>query len=300
MTLHIGDAELVLETLPAGSVQCCVTSPPYYGLRDYGVEGQIGLEATPHEYVSRLVAVFAQIHRVLRDDGTLWIVLGDSYATESYGKQRKARDAEANRGNLVHQVTKRGASPKNLLGVPWRVAFALQDFGWILRQEIIWAKGNPMPESVRDRCTRSHETVFMLAKQRVYHYDHEAVKEPAIMKPQRRQSGHKEYKAPGQPRHLRARSSREELGVDAPDGKRNKRDVWHINTQPFKEAHFAVFPEKLIEPMILAGCPEGGTVLDPFFGAGTVGVVASRLNRKWIGIELNEAYAEIAERRIKG
>ena len=351
----IGDVRERLKELPDQSVNCCVTSPPYWGLRDYGtaswkdgdaecdhapdkrgsrfatpvsgkqgsntgsgsasrrdcdcgavrIDDQIGLETTPQEFVDSMVAVFREVKRVLRDDGTLWLNLGDSYGGSGKGrngdgtmgilnstKQRSnvgshdgaipstkrgfnqryfgkefdtdkqgADEGHVDRRGLVYDV-----KPKDLVGIPWRVAFALQADGWYLRQDIIWAKPNPMPESVTDRCTKSHEYIFLLSKSPKYYFDHNAIKEPAIV---------------------------------AIKETRNKRDVWTVSTKPFKGAHFATFPPDLIEPCILAGCPEGGTVLDPFFGAGTTGLVAQRHNRNWIGCELNPEYAAIATTRIE-
>lgn len=307
MTIHIltGDCRDVLRTLADGSVQCCVTSPPYYGLRDYGVDGQIGLEQTPDAFVAELVAVFREVRRVLRDDGTLWLNLGDSYASDTKGSGGTGKSTlvgTPNDGNGQLFGARRVACDvpaKNLLGIPWRVAFALQADGWYLRQDIIWSKPNPMPESVRDRCTKAHEYMFLLSKSARYYYDSKAIaeagewcgKQLGIVRGTKVRA-----EAMG-----RAPSGNERPGADAtaPD-LRNKRSVWEVATQPFGEAHFATFPPALIEPCILAGCPVGGTVLDPFFGAGTTGLVADRLQRNAIGIELNPQYAEMARRRIHG
>lgn len=311
MTIRIltGDCRDVLRTLADGSVQCCVTSPPYYGLRDYGVSGQIGLERSMHDFISELVAVFREVRRVLRDDGTLWLNLGDSYAGGNTGgkwREGSARadgevrgDGAASRRNRNGTGAVDGVKQKDLIGIPWRVAFALQADGWYLRQDIIWSKPNPMPESVRDRCTKAHEYVFLLSKSARYYYDAKAIaeagewcgKQLGIVRGTKVRA-----EAMG-----RAPSGNERPGADAtaPD-LRNKRSVWEVATQPFGEAHFATFPPALIEPCILAGCPVGGTVLDPFFGAGTTGLVADRLQRNAIGIELNPQYAEMARRRIHG
>ena len=317
-----GDSLTVLRTIPDESVNCCVTSPPYFGLRDYGVKGQLGLESTPEAYVHKLVEVFREVHRVLRKDGTLWLNLGDSYA--SPGKDRTEKQATAKstlRGGSRNQISilkqqnkiTAGLKPKDLIGIPWRVAFALQADGWYLRQDIIWAKPNPTPESVTDRCTKSHEYIFMLAKSKKYYYNNEAIKEPGIYmdttrdaKPQDRRIVYKDYDGKNHDKqrdHGRrhcgfndrwdAMTKFEQCGA-----MRNKRDVWTVSTKSFSEAHFAVFPEDLIFPCILAGCPDDGVVLDPFFGAGTTGVVCKKLNRKYIGIELNPKYVEMAERRI--
>lgn len=270
-----GDALEWLRQLPDNSVNTCVTSPPYWGLRDYGIDGQIGLEETPEAYVERMIAVFREVRRVLRDDGTLWLNLGDSYAGSGKGawkvkdRQKEVYIPDPDSPQCRLPKVPSGLKPKNLIGIPWRVAFALQADGWYLRSDIIWYKPNAMPESVRDRPTKAHEYIFLLTKSERYYYDADAIKEDAV-------SGN-----PNRP-------------------KRNKRTVWTVSTKPFKGAHFATFPPDLIEPCILAGCPEGGIVLDPFFGAGTTGLVARRHNRNFIGIELNPQYVEIAKNRIKG
>jgi len=334
-----GDALEVLRGLPDESVHCCVTSPPYWGLRDYGVEGQLGLEETPEVYVERLVGIFRDVRRVLRDDGTVWLNLGDSYASgkgtcynpgggdSSLGKHRKESGAHPlDRGNKS-TLAASGLKPKDLVGIPWRVAFALQADGWWLRSDIIWSKPNPMPESVQDRPTKAHEYIFLLSKSAKYYYDNEAIKEPVVCvgaddgtrvfggknkaganskHPQttgRTYGKHSTQDAQSSGRRIvenvkRARAEGAEH--DSPFGtKRNKRTVWTVSTKPFKEAHFAVFPPDLIRPCVLAGCPEGGTVLDPFFGAGTTGMVAKQEARGYIGIELNPEYAEMARERIK-
>ncbi len=296
MILH-GDALTMLKTLPDESVNCCVTSPPYWGLRDYGVDGQLGLERTPEEYASKMVEVFREVKRVLKSDGTLLLNLGDSYASDTKGSGGPSAKQLSNAGSFhnVNQRFNHGLKPKDLVGIPWRVAFALQADGWYLRQDIIWHKPNPMPESVKDRCTKSHEYIFLLTKSARYFYDNEAVKEPFETNPgplrDKRNEG-----------YGKAFLSLLGAGLRTGYGKggRNKRSVWTITTKPFKEAHFATFPPDLIEPCILAGCPEGGIVLDPFFGAGTTGLVCSRLNRQYIGIELNGEYIEMARRRIEG
>ncbi|NEL40410.1 MAG: site-specific DNA-methyltransferase [Xanthomonas perforans] len=300
--LLVGDCLGSLRMLSTGSANTCVTSPPYYGLRDYGVAGQIGLEETPAAYVARLVAVFAEVHRVLRDDGTLWLNLGDSYAGGGGGNYNKTGKTRAN-GCQVSNVRNRdewllaaGVKPKELIGIPWRVAFALQDFGWYLRQEIIWHKPNPMPESVTDRCTKAHEHIFLLSKSPRYYFDHEAIKEPVASSTIARlsqptlksQSG--SNRVPGKTNgNMKAVGNRET---------RNRRSVWSVATKPFKGAHFATYPDTLIEPCILAGAPVGGTVLDPFMGSGTTAVVAERLGRQWVGCELNPTYADMALDRI--
>lgn len=259
-----GDCLDVLRALPSESVHCCVTSPPYWGLRDYGVDGQIGLESTPEQYVARMVDVFREVRRVLRDDGTLWLNLGDSYKN---GKQ--------------------------LVGIPWRVAFALQADGWYLRQDIIWHKPNPMPESVRDRCTKAHEYVFLMAKSERYHYDAKEVAEPSA-EPWRAGKIEKCFGPSNPIGTLRNDTGRHVTRTDT----RNRRSVWTVTPKPFKGAHFAVMPPDLVEPCIKAGCPKNGTVLDPFNGAGTTGLVAVNLGRNYIGIELNPQYADMARARI--
>ena len=248
----------ILPTLEEQSVHTCITSPPYWGLRDYGEDDQLGLESTPEEYVANMVQVFGEVKRVLRDDGTLWLNLGDSYGKE-----------------------------KQLTGIPWRVALALQANGWILRQDIIWHKPNPMPESVTDRCTKAHEYIFLLSKNKKYYYDHEAIKENAKSK----------FNGGGNKGRIGAEGW---IGhTENLDMTRNKRSVWTVNTKPYKGAHFATFPPDLIEPCILAGCPKGGIVLDPFAGAGTTGLVAKRFGCGLVGVELNPEYAEMARTRIE-
>jgi len=286
-----GDCREVLKTLPAESVNCVVTSPPYFGLRDYGVDGQIGLEETPAEYVAALVEVFREVKRVLRADGNVWLNLGDSYSSGAmtpHAGQRKDRDQTTMSG-LVRKPPE-NLGHKQLLGIPWRVAFALQDDGWYLRSDIIWAKPNPMPESVTDRPTRSHEYIFLLTKSAKYYYDAEAIKEPANFPNQGRWGKDDKYFGD---ETMKARKLQDFVNGET----RNKRTVWTVATQPYKESHFATFPEKLIEPCILAGCPAGGTVLDPFGGSGTTGRVAARHGRDAILVELNPKYAELITTR---
>jgi DNA modification methylase len=334
MTVRIlkGDCREVLATLPDESVHCVVTSPPYFGLRDYGVDGQIGLEATPDAFVSELVAVFSELRRVLRKDGTAWLNLGDSYAGGGNGgggsfAKDGIRCAEPGTDkNKATRFGKRGAidgiKAKDMIGVPWMVAFALRADGWYLRQDIIWSKPNPMPESVKDRCTKAHEYLFLLSKSERYCYDAEAIAEKSIYQSPTADApvsaGYSEEsgRLDGNPHRsggfIRRSATKHDLDPErkrnGSDGTaasfraitetRNKRSVWEVTTSPYSEAHFATFPPALIEPCILAGCPKGGTVLDPFGGAGTTGMVADRLERNAILIELNPAYAEMAERRI--
>lgn len=351
--IHVGDALEVLRTLDPESVQCCVTSPPYWGLRDYGtaswsggdagcdhrngplasssstlagytspdvklatggmpyrdtcgkcgatrIDAQMGLERTPAEYVARMVAVFEEVRRVLRRDGTLWLNLGDSYNAYNGGagpgstlskNQTEARP----RLETGFGIRDRGLKPKDLCGIPWRMAFALQDAGWYLRSDIIWAKPNPMPESVTDRPTKSHEYVFLLSKSARYFYAADAIAEESVYK--NGEGGHQRFGAPGGKAEV-------EYGQQVSgqiwnsDGTRNARTVWTIATSPYPDAHFATFPPEIPRRCILAGSRHGDTVLDPFAGAGTTGLVASRLGRQFVGIELNPTYAEMARRRI--
>jgi DNA modification methylase len=303
----IGDVREQLKQLPDQSVNCVVTSPPYWGLRDYGNDGQIGLEQEPEDFINELVSVFREVKRVLRDDGTLWVNIGDSYSGSGKGRNpdgtvhvsaliaKQGSSAGTIMGDVFSGVVPSGTKPKDLIGIPWLLAFALRADGWYLRQDIIWHKPNPMPESVRDRCTKAHEYIFLLSKSRQYYFDSDAMKEPSsdLGKTKIRFGGNK-YGDSNDPKH--ATKSGNEY-VDS--GFRNKRSVWSVTTSRFRGAHFATFPPALIEPCILAGCPEGGTVLDPFFGAGTTGLVAQRHNRKWIGCELNPEYAAIAQARIE-
>jgi len=309
ITMLTGDCRDVLPTLPAASVHCVVTSPPYWGLRDYGVAAQLGLEPDFHAYVAAMVGVFREVRRVLRDDGTLWLNLGDSYTSAGGGGEARMaelhgeRDTDFRRGVLAEgRSGKRpfqsvGLKPKDLCGIPWRVAFALQADGWYLRQDIIWSKPNPMPESVTDRCTKAHEYLFLLSKRERYYYDAAAIREDAEYG---RRSTFRSTSYENSISRENGEIRRDPVtnsGAD-PSAGRNKRSVWEVTTQPFSEAHFATFPPALIEPCIKAGCPLGGTVLDPFGGAGTTGLVADRLQRNAILIELNPTYAAMGERRI--
>jgi DNA modification methylase len=300
--------------MPDRSIYCCVTSPPYFGLRDYGVDGQIGLEQTPDEFVAEMVAVFREVRRVLRDDGTLWLNLGDSYAAQRGGFHQPAETlaggnggkmddvSRVNRGrhdgyNPTRNASSIGLKHKDLIGIPWRVALALQADGWYLRQDIIWHKPNPMPESVRDRCTKSHEYIFLLAKSEKYYFDSVAMQEPAIHAGKTVKSSGKYDDGNGNPiKGYETHVVGERLVKET----RNRRSVWTVTTKPFKGAHFAVYPPDLIEPCVLAGCPVGGTILDPFGGAGTTGLVAAMHGRNAVLCELNPEYAEIARKRIYG
>ena len=299
-TLHLGDCLDILPTLEAGSVQTCVTSPPYFGLRDYGMPDQIGLETTPDEFVAAMVAVFREVRRVLRDDGTLWLNLGDSYANDGkWGGSSGGKHVSALHGKsgIGRAKVKTGLKPKDLIGIPWRVAFALQADGWHLRQDIIWSKPNPMPESVRDRCTKAHEYIFLLSKSPRYYFNHRAIEEPATGKPpgnKKPTKGGRHY-AEGANEH-RTAANLHNIGARET---RNRRSVWVVTTKPFKDAHFATFPVDLIEPCILAGSKPGDLVLDPFMGAGTTAVAAMMHDRASIGCELNPDYLDIACRRIE-
>jgi len=310
MTIKIlnGDCRDVLKTLPDQSVHTCVTSPPYFGLRDYGHTGQMGLEPTPDEFVSELVNVFREVRRVLRDDGTLWLNIGDSYASYRDGKATPDTTLGLSEGTLVPKGSAKNRMSstfvgtsikhKDLIGIPWRVAFALQADGWFLRQDIIWHKPNPMPESVIDRCTKAHEYIFLLSKSPKYYFDHEAIKEPVAASSIIRLTQPNISAQVGSNRvPFKTNGTMKAVGNTE---MRNKRSVWTVTTKPFKGAHFATFPQDLIEPCILAGCPEGGTVLDPFGGAGTTGLVAKRNNRNAILIELNSEYVEIIKNRTDG
>lgn len=290
-----------LKSLPNNSIQCCVTSPPYYGLRDYGNKRQIGLEKTPEEYIQKLVDVFREVRRVLKNDGTLWVNIGDSYAGSMKGAAAYPDNAMnykqgTNRGTLgkatlVKQCT--GCKNKDLIGIPWMLAFALRADGWYLRQDIIWSKPSVMPESVKDRCTKSHEYIFLLSKSKRYYFDADAIAEPATTFNTiiRDRDTTKLNNTPGRTK-MKGLVRNDYLT-------RNKRSVWTVATQPLREAHFATYPEKLIVDCIKAGCPEDGVVLDPFMGSGTTAVVARKLNRNFIGFELNPDYVCLAENRIE-
>ena len=387
MKIKIGNCLDVLKKMPAKSIHTCVTSPPYWGLRDYGNDGQLGLEKTPKEFVDNLVKVFREVKRVLRDDGTLWLNLGDSYSSGG----RTSTTNQTVRGDKDYGVTRpavcKDIKPKDLVGIPWKVAFALQEDGWYLRQDIIWNKPNPMPESVKDRCTKAHEYIFLLSKQPKYYFDNESIKDKSltqnIQSNNQKLSKYKNFeeekkyrqgihhkrgenivisrpKLPSKKQFLDFIKSRtnanflventnikkttiehwfrnddgfsfpkkddwlkindlvndwseeynsinyaltyEETHFDTviTNESKNKRSVWTVTTKPYKEAHFATYPPNLIEPCILAGCPKGGTVLDPFGGSGTTALVADRLGRDAIIIELNKEYAKIAEKRLIG
>lgn len=328
-----------LKKLTDNSIDCCVTSPPYFGLRDYGNDEQMGLEETPELFVAKMVAVFNDVNRVLKKNGTLWLNLGDSYANNGSGgngatgglDKTTLQSAMPPIGTTpVKKSVPAGMKPKDLIGIPWMVAFALRSSGWYLRQDIIWHKPNPMPESVTDRCTKAHEYIFLLSKSSKYYYDHNAIKQRMAnssfgrltqnideqvgservpgktngrMKAVGQYVGGKKHKnmgEKGQPVHgFHATRNANGYEWQNEDGKANKRSVWTVTTRPYSESHFATFPERLITDMIKAGCPENGIVLDPFMGAGTTALVARKLNRNFIGIELNPAYIKIAEKRLQ-
>lgn len=287
-----------------------MTSPPYYALRDYGMDEQIGRETSPKDYISRLTEVFAEVRRVLRSDGTLWLNISDTYAGKgNQGDFIDAKNPKGRNGQAVALNYKvEGCKPKDMIGIPWMLAFSLRDAGWYLRNDIIWMKENPMPESVKDRCARCYEHIFLFSKSRKYHFDYKAISEPiAPTTAERLKRGlngsNKFSKAiPGQSQRQTINRVREHGSItdDMINPLRNKRDVWIINTVPFKGGHYAAYPPKLVETCLLAGCPEGGVVLDPFMGSGTTGMVAKQLDRHYVGIELNPEFTELAYARIGG
>ena len=341
-TILQGDCIDVLKTLPDNSIDCCVTSPPYYGLRDYGTgtwvggdpncphrrmskfspntstghaqeelignvgdaiyksvcplcgavreDKQVGLEETPEEYIDRLVAIFDEVKRVIKDDGTLWVNIGDTYNGSKQGNTEYIKRKELSDTNNFVKNKWGGAKTKDMIGIPWMLAFALRNSGWYLRQDIIWFKVNPMPEPVKDRCVKSHEYIFLLSKSPKYYFDYEAIQEVATGSSKPRVFG----------KHDQIGTFRNDIDkvFDGGNGMRNKRDVWSVSPSHYSEAHFATFPEDLVEPMILAGCPEGGIVLDPFMGSGTTAVAAKKHYRNYLGIDLNAEYIEMANNRI--
>lgn len=329
MQIITGDALETLRQLPDGCCSTCVTSPPYYGLRDYGADGQIGQEETPEEYTARLVEVFREVRRVLKDDGTLWLNIGDCYAGSGKGRTRDGVYAQNSQsiesygqkaGKLKRAPAAAGAiKRKDLFGIPWLLAFALRADGWYLRADIIWEKPNAMPESVKDRPTRAHEYIFLLSKSEHYHYDAEAVREPAVGfynaapagskgtgKPNARRRGNsRTFRGGGVYTHDQAADNsakveRQSHGlIPNETGKRNRRSVWTVATRPYKGAHFATFPEELVRPCVLAGSKPGDTVLDPFSGSGTTGAVAIQEGRDYIGIEINPVYSKMSEQRLR-
>ena len=308
--IYCGDSLQVLQTLPENAVDCCVTSPPYYALRDYGADGQIGREATPEEYVSRITAVFHEVKRVLTPEGTCWLNIADTYC--GTGSKADHQDPKYPKGRNGQQVAFNhrapGCKPKDLIGIPWLVALALRGDGWYLRSSIIWYKTNPMPESCKDRPTRCYEHIFLLTKSKKYFYDAAAIAEPlapttAARYRTGRSAGQKyadEVPGQGNVQGLNRARSGSYYDEALMPTMRNRRDVWLINTVPYKGGHFAAFPPKLAETCIKAGCPKGGVVLDPFFGSGTTGAAAKQLDRHYIGIEINAEYCALARARIGG
>ena len=303
------DAAAGLKTLPQKSVQMCVTSPPYYGLRDYGADGQIGVEQSPEEYIARLTEVFAEVHRVLKDDGTLWLNIADSYAGSGKGPMTLAVEANGKNKDLydmksrIYEVPKRweNIKPKDMIGIPWMLAFALREFGYYLRSDIIWHKTNCLPESVKDRPSKCYEHIFLLSKSPKYYFDYKAIREPikdvTAERYKRGRSGKAKYAEAGKGQGI---DKKQDAVTEKERQYKRKRDVWEVSTNTFRmDEHFAMFPEKLIEPCILAGSRAGDTVLDPFFGSGTTGAVAKRLGREYIGIEINPVFCKKAGLRIE-
>lgn len=304
------DAAAGLKTLPPKSVQMCVTSPPYYGLRDYGADGQIGVEQSPEEYIARLTEVFAEVHRVLKDDGTLWLNIADSYAGSGKGPMTLAVEANGKNKDLydmksrIYEVPKKwkGVKPKDMIGIPWMLAFALREFGYYLRSDIIWHKTNCLPESVKDRPSKCYEHIFLLSKSPKYYFDYKAIREPikdvTAERYKRGRSDNSKYYGKGNDLLQNINRPHDDYSMFDQQYRR-KRDVWEVSTNTYKmDEHFAMFPEKLIEPCILAGSRAGDTVLDPFFGSGTTGAVAKRLGREYIGIEINPVFCKKAGLRI--
>jgi len=303
-----GEALATLKSLDANSVDMCVTSPPYYGLRDYGTEGQIGIENSPQEYIDNLTEIFMEVYRVLKPSGTLWLNIGDSYAGSGKGPMSLAMAGNGKnkmlyeKNSKVHEVPKKwsGIKPKDMIGIPWMLAFSLREKGWYLRSDIIWRKTNCLPESVKDRPTKCYEHIFLLAKSRNYYYDYKAIQEPL------KEVSKERYKR-GRSNHSKYALEKIQQNINCQHNNfssfdqefRRKRDVWELSTNTYRmNEHFAMYPEKLIEPCIKAGCPKGGIVLDPFFGSGTTGVVAKKLGRQYIGIEMNPKYCELSGQRI--
>jgi len=300
--IEFGDCREIMRRWASDGIkaQTCVTSPPYYGLRDYGHDGQIGLEETPEQYIEAMVEVFRCVWDVLEDDGTLWLNIGDSYNAAQTNRtgQNGYDDGRANRSKRFSVGGVDGLKPKDLIGIPWMLAFALRADGWYLRQDIIWHKPNPMPESVQDRCTKAHEYIFLLSKSQKYYYDSESIKEEANPDNAKRY----EYGFGGPKNEALADTkfgATKPIGNREYDGQRNKRSVWTVTTKPYEGAHFAVFPQDLIEPCIMAGAPVGGVVLDPFMGSGTTAQVAQNLGRKYLGCELNTEYKPLQDKRLR-
>lgn len=311
--LIIGDCRQILPTLDSDSVDCCVTSPPYYGLRDYGNPDQIGLEKTPEEYIEKLVLVFREVKRVLKSKGTLWVNIGDTYSGGKIGRtdmDKSGRERLSNRGHMGYANKKiegqkrrkiSGLQAKQLIGIPWRLAFALQSDGWFLRQDIIWHKPNPMPESVTDRCTKAHEYIFLLSKSPKYFFDAQSIAEPIAKSTYNdKRLFDSEYAAPRRERDYPGQAQQGSGLLKPRSETANKRSVWTVANQAYSGEHYAYFPQKLIEPCILAGCIEGGIVMDPFGGSGTTMQVANKNRRNALIIELNPKYLGLQKKRING
>jgi DNA modification methylase len=309
--IEFGDCRVIMKRWKdeGVKVQTCVTSPPYFGLRDYGHDGQIGLEQTVSEYVANIVDVFADVWNILEDDGTVWLNLGDSYYNYRPGKgQALNKQTVSNTNQDLPTICARrgnkqdGLKEKDLIGIPWRIAFALQEFGWYLRQDIIWHKPNPMPESVRDRCTKAHEYIFLLTKNPQYYFNNEAIKEPSVdpesYKGRKKRSAMTEQSENIMGDFGATRSGFKNISAGKTYEKRNKRDVWSITVKPYKGAHFATFPKELVEICILAGSKEGDIVFDPFMGSGTTAQVAKELDRQYLGCELNTDYELLQKERL--
>jgi DNA modification methylase len=301
-----GDCLQMLKRLPSESINTCITSPPYWGLRNYNdEEKQLGMEDTPEDFVENLVKVFREVKRVLRDDGTVWLNLGDSYNTTQAGNKTWGDGVGANKHYVDGSIPKKrnliqGLKKKDLIGIPWRTALALQNDGWYLRQDIIWNKPNPMPESITDRCTKAHEYIFLLTKKPQYYFDNEAIKEDSVSINSKGEVGKANStinigKSVADKEGFEIRDGLKNMGVYP---QKNKRSVWTVTTKPYKDAHFATFPQDLIEPCVLAGCPKDGLVLDPFAGSGTTGQVALANNRKAVLIELNAEYVQLIKKRF--
>jgi len=303
--IYLGDSLEILKTFPDESIDMCVTSPPYFRLRDYGIDGQMGLEETPEEYINNLVNVFSEVKRVMKKEGTLWVNIGDSYAGHNSVASNNGRCGMGTKREKVDNRIPNGCKNKDLIGIPWMLAFALRADGWYLRQDIIWNKVNSIPESVTDRCTKSHEYIFLLSKSDKYYFDFEAIQEEATGYDGRKDTkmhGSTKYKdaniMPDQKPNSLSVRGHERWTFKNGKAIRRKRDVWTVPTKPCKEAHFATFPIKLIEPCILSGCPENGIVLDPFMGSGSTAIAARLLGRNYVGCELNQKYIAIAEKRL--
>ena len=298
--IYCGDAVRVLKNFPDESIDCCITSPPYYALRDYSSPQQIGTEKTSNEYIQKLLSIFLEIHRILKKDGTFWLNLGDTYSHVSRGFGGHKPKSSIQLKNHYVDLKSSNLKPKDLMGIPWTIALALRNkIGFYLRQDIIWAKPNPMPESVKDRCTKSHEYIFLLSKSKKYYFDSDAIKEKANEKSALRYKSQFNTGAKEMVVNKRLNQHSNTAGFKKFTGYRNKRDVWFIPPKGYKGTHFGTFPEELIKPCILAGCRENGIILDPFFGSGTVGVVAKQLHRNYIGIDINEDYCSLAKKRIE-